>query len=121
MSDLGSSTFILEDGDGDPDWLHERHIVEHVSSDGFSGLSGDWYGNALLFRVVGPNHEGEIIALSPRTVGEIPEQLKTNGFASVIVHRFACEETVLRSGEASSSSAIGMTILHSDHGETSES
>ena len=111
MSELSLHRYVLEDGDGDPDWLHERHIVEHISRDGFRGLVGEWYGEALLFRVIGPNHKGEIIALTPRTVGEISEQLSKNEIASVIVHRFQCGEKALRDGEACNSSAIGMSVL----------
>jgi hypothetical protein len=111
MSELSLHRYILEDGDGDPDWLHERHIVEPLSLDGFRGLVGEWYGDALLFRVIGPNHKGEIIALTPRTLGEISEQLNKNEIASVIVHRFQCGEEALRDGEACNSSAIGMTVL----------
>jgi hypothetical protein len=111
MSELSLQRYILEDGDGDPDWLHERHVVEHLTLDGFEGLAGEWHGDALLFRVIGPNHKGEIIALTPRTVGEISEQLSKNEIASVIVHRFQCGEEALRDGETCNSSAIGMTVL----------
>lgn len=111
MSEEISEPLILEDGDGDPSWLHERHLVEPVTRDWFSGKIGEWYGTALLFRVLGPNHEGELIALTPRTIGTIEGSLQSGGCASVIVHRFACDEEAMRSGASCKSSAIGMTVL----------
>tara|TARA_R110000787_G_scaffold98478_1_gene202465 strand:- start:85 stop:450 length:366 start_codon:yes stop_codon:yes gene_type:complete len=108
-----SEPLVLENGDGDPNWLHERHFVQNINPSWFSGKIGDWYETALLFRVVGPNHEGELIALTPRTQGTIEEQLLTSDVASVIVHRFKCDETVLQTGVPCESSAIGMTVLRS--------
>jgi hypothetical protein len=111
MSDDLSETLVLEDGDGDPSWLHQRHFVQHISPAWFSGRMGDWYGSALLFRVLGPDHEGEIVALTPRTQATIADQLRTDGVASVIVHRFACDAATLEQIGSCESTAIGMTVL----------
>lgn len=108
-----SEPLVLEEGDGDPIWLRERHFVQHVNASWFSGEIDDWYGTALLFRVMGPNHAEELIALTPRTMNAIGEQLISTGVASVIVHRFSCDETVLKKGELCDTSAIGMTVLRS--------
>lgn len=106
-----SEPLVLEDGDGDPSWLHERHLVQHISPSWFSGRMGDWYGSALLFRVVGPNHEGELVALTPRTQATITDQLRADGVASVIVHRFVCDAATLERNGNCESTAIGMTVL----------
>lgn len=99
MSDNLSQPLVLEDGDGDPSWLHQRHLVEHISPTWFSGRMGEWYGSALLFRALGPNHAGEIVALTPRTQATIADQLEADGMASVIVHRFSCDaETLEQNG-----------------------
>jgi hypothetical protein len=106
-----SQPLVLEDGDGDPSWLHQRHLVEHISPTWFSGTMGEWYGSALLFRVLGPNHAGEIIALTPRTQATIADQLEADGTASVIVHRFSCDAASLEQNGSCESTAIGMTLL----------
>jgi hypothetical protein len=111
MSDDLSEPLVLEDGDGDPSWLHERHLVQHISPSWFSGAIGDWYGSALLFRVLGPNHAGELVALTPRTQATIGDQLRTDGAASVIVHRFSCDAATLERNGSCESTAVGMTVL----------
>ena len=87
------------------------NLVEHVSASWFSGRMGDWYGAALLFRVLGPNHVGEHVALTPRTQMAIEDQLRWRGVASVIVHRFDCDLATLQEGASCESTAIGMTVL----------
>ncbi len=111
MSSELSEPLVLEDGDGDPSWLHQRHLVQHVNPSWFSGRMGDWYGSALLFRVLGPNHAGELVALTPRTMATIEDQLRADGTASVIVHRFGCDAATLERDGPCESTAIGMTIL----------
>jgi hypothetical protein len=111
MSDDLSQPLVLEDGDGDPSWLHQRHLVEHTSPSWFSGRMGEWYGSALLFRVLGPNHAGELVALTPRTQATIADQLRADGTASVIVHRFGCDAATLEQNGSCESTAIGMTLL----------
>lgn len=111
MPDDVSETLVLEDGDGDPSWLHECHLVQHISPSWFSGKMGDWYGSALLFRVMGPNLVGELVALTPRTRATIADQLRSDGVASVIVHRFDCDAATLERSGSCESTAIGMTVL----------
>jgi hypothetical protein len=111
MSDDLSETLVLENGDGDASWLHQRHLVQHISPGWFSGRMGDWYGSALLFRVLGPNHVGEFVALTPRTQATIADQLRTDGVASVVVHRFSCDAATLERNGSCESTATGMTVL----------
>ena len=115
MSDDLAEPLVLEDGDGDPSWLNQRHLVQHVSPNWFSGRMGDFYGSALLFQVLGPNHAGEFVALTPRTQAPIADQLRTDGVASVIVHRFACDAATLGQNGSCESTAIGMTVLRRQH------
>lgn len=110
LDDL-SEPLVLEDGDGDASWLHERHLVQHISPSWFSGRIVDWYGSALLFQVVSDNHAGDLVALTPRTRISIADQLKANGVASVIVHRFDCDAPTLEQRGSCGSAAIGMTVL----------
>ena len=111
---IGQS-FILENGDGDPEWLHQRHRVEYVDRDWFSGEVEGRPGGVLLFRVTGWPHRGEFVALSSRWRSSIEEQMQENGAASVVVHRFLCESSVLERGEPCETRAIGMTVLrHAD-------
>jgi len=72
---------------------------------------GDWYGDALLFRVLGPNHANEVVALTPRAQASILDQLRADGAASVIVHRFDCDAATLERNASCESTAIGMTVL----------
>ncbi len=111
MQDDLSEPLVLEEGDGDPSWLHERHLVQRVNPSWFSGRMGDWYGSALLFRVVSANHAGELVALTPRTRAPIADQLRYDGVSSVIVHRFHCDAATLERDGSCESTAIGMTVL----------
>jgi len=104
---------VLENGDGDPTWLHEHHLIQNIGASWFNGKVGDWPGTAMLFRVVGANHQGDVIALTPRTLDSIEDQFLRSEIASVVVHRFNCDEITLQAKGPCESIAIGMTVIRS--------
>jgi hypothetical protein len=75
--------YVLEDGDGDPNFMHMRHEVRMARETWFPGhILGE---PAILFIIVGTAHKGQYVALRSRWTQSIEDQMLTNGFASVSV------------------------------------
>lgn len=101
--------YLLEDGDGDPTFMHVQHVIEVVEEDWFNGTArGE---PAQLFQISGPYHVGRFVALVPRTAMALDEQMITRGFASVIVNLVENATDTYGVSPMDDCFAIGMTVL----------
>lgn len=103
--------YILEDGDGDPAFMHIKHELMRAEKNWFHDIIQDQ--PAELFIIVSSNHYGSYIALSSRINMSIEEQIERNGFASVVVNLIQNPTETFGANPESDSVPIGMTILRS--------
>jgi hypothetical protein len=103
-----SETYILEPGDGFPEFMRVRHELRVAHAPWFNGIARGH--SAILFVVLGPEHEGRYVALQPRTMASINEQMSRSGMASVVVNLI--NNSSQSYGQAAQDvTAVGMSVL----------
>lgn len=101
--------YILEDGDGDPEFMHVRHEVRFADEPWFTDSV---YGQpASLFVVLGPQHQGRYVALTSRWTESIEEQLLEFGIASVAVNLVENATSTFGQDQTRDLRGVGMTVL----------
>jgi len=78
--------FRIDGGDGDQGLFGSPLILQRVRAAWFAPKVGDFYGNAWLVQATDGSKDGLLFALTPRTLGEIEEDIGRSGWKSVIVH-----------------------------------
>jgi hypothetical protein len=78
--------FRIDGGDGDQDLFGQILILQRVTAPWFGSRIGEFPGEAWLVRVIEGPKTGLLLALTPRTIGEIEDDIAANRWKSVIVH-----------------------------------
>lgn len=78
--------FRIDGGDGDPALFNAPIILRRVNAPWFDGNLGQLFGEGWLVEVTDGPRSGLLLGLTPRTLGEIGEDLERSPFKSVVVH-----------------------------------
>lgn len=81
--------FFLNGGDGNQSFFAEPKTIKFSSLDWTPRITG--FSDAYIFEILNGNLSGQFIALTSRWVMTLPEQIKSNNGASVIVHGWPAE------------------------------
>jgi hypothetical protein len=79
---LTNDLWVLEDGDGDPAFIHMKHKVRVAQAEWFPGQIMEHA--ATLVEVVGGPYQGRYVTLISRVLQPIDEQMAEQGFANVV-------------------------------------
>ncbi|MNQ89982.1 hypothetical protein D3C85_1053070 [compost metagenome] len=104
-----NEVYVLEDGDGDPEFMHETHEVVERHEDWFDGFARGQIGK--LFQILGPKHQGQYVVLTPRRMLSIEQQMADSGYASVVVNLVLNSTATYGDDPLGDVAAIGMTTL----------
>ena len=78
--------FKIDGGDGDPNLFGAPLILRRVNAPWFKDRVGEFYGEAWLVKVTDGPRKDMLLALTPRTIGSIGDDLSGYGWKSLIVH-----------------------------------
>ena len=78
--------FRIDGGDGDQKLFGAPLVFQRVTAPWFNGDLGQLSGDAWLVRVVDGPRTGLLLGLTPRTTGNIADDIALQGWKSVIVH-----------------------------------
>jgi hypothetical protein len=84
--DYDNERFRIHGGDGDQDLFGEPLILRRTFAPWFGGTIGQHFGEAWLVEVVEGKKRGLMLGLTPRTLGEISDDIAEHGWKSVVVH-----------------------------------
>jgi hypothetical protein len=85
-ADYENERFCIDGGDGDQDLFGNRLILRRVFAPWFDGTIGQHPGEAWLVEVVEGKKQGLMLGLTPRTLGEISDDIAKQGWKSVVIH-----------------------------------
>jgi len=102
-------TFILETGDGFPEFMHIKHEIRPVTEPWFSGAARGQ--RAALFVILSPEHIGRYVALASKTRATIEEQMNFRDVASVVVNLVENPTDTYDPNSMDDVTAVGMTVL----------
>ncbi len=105
---MESPAYLLEDGDGTPEYLHLKHQLRRAQTPWFKGRIGPE--DALLFVVDGGPHDGQYVALWPRGQS-IETDVATQGYARVGVEFIGNATETFGADLARDIVGVGMSIL----------
>jgi hypothetical protein len=86
MPGYGDARFRIDGGDGDQNLFATPLILRKVAAPWFDGQVGQRFGEAWLVQVADGPKAGLVLALTPRTLGEIADDIAAGGWKSVVVH-----------------------------------
>ncbi len=102
-------SFLIDKGDGDQTFFGTLKELVLVEESWFPDKI--WRGKAYLFIIKNGSFKGRYVALTSRVLSSIPDQIDTNGVASVIVHLLPIE--IDENFDFSSyNHAIGMSVIY---------
>ncbi|KAF0180740.1 MAG: hypothetical protein FD160_1702 [Caulobacteraceae bacterium] len=104
-----AKTYLLEDGDGFPWFMHLKHKLRVTEEPWFSGYARGQ--PAKLFVVLGPEHAGRYVALESRLTATLEVQMSFCGVASVVVNLVENPTTTYGQNPMQDVIAVGMTVL----------
>lgn len=99
----------LDGGDGYCAFFRDSLLLSRVDETWFSGKVGKW-GDAILFKVIGGQHNGRYIAFTSRVTISIEQQFRRGDWASVVVHDIK-NPTMSFAGRDSDSDPCGMAAI----------
>ena len=86
VSGYEDARFRIDGGDGDQNLFATPLVLRRVAAPWFDGQVGQVFGEAWLVQVSEGPRAGLLLALTPRTVGEIADDVAASGWKGVIVH-----------------------------------
>jgi hypothetical protein len=78
--------FRIDGGDGDQELFKAPLVLERVIAPWFDGNLGQLFGDAWLVRVTEGPKQGLLLGLTPRTLGNITDDVREGKWKSVVVH-----------------------------------
>jgi len=104
-----SSTFILEDGDGEPEFMKTSHVLRPYNEGWLVDAAAQ---DAMpVFEIIGGAFAGRQVGLTARRQQSIAAELEAFGLASVVVHLLEHSSEGCFPASDSPRRSIGMTIL----------
>jgi len=100
---------VLENGDGNPDFMHVKHQVRFVEEHWFNGQARGQA--AHLFVVISDEPTRKYVALSSRRAISIEDQMLESGMASVVVNIVLNPTNTYGQDIIADARAVGMTVL----------
>lgn len=102
--------FLIDGGDGDQRFFSERIVLRLTEAERFPKKIGGYYGETLYFIVEEGSYSGIYVALTPRIIGTLTDQITSNGWASVVVHLINVPIESF-TGEMNDVDSIGMSFV----------